>query len=220
MNAIEMQYSFNNNCRNHDILNGLNIDTDDVEMYLNQSQEFITNKYFELYLKEDYAKSMIDPLIRTKRYLANEAFTDDTNLTGGIYFTLPDGFKYTIPDGEEANITDGTTTYRIRIKPVDNVHSNLNKKNPFKKPFKEMGWRLNYGLDDTDTSNHVYQIIINSSYTLVHYFLTYIKQPEKINITTNNTSELNTSCHQEIVIEAVNLFMKSVENNISLQKKI
>lgn len=219
MNGIQMQYEFDNLMRNHEKLKGLDYSSDDVEMWLNDSQSILFNKYQELYNKEAYARTVLNKLHRTKRYLANEGFTNTTNNTNGTYFPLPSDLRSVIPDLEEVTFTLNSTTYRSRVKDIIGTHYNLNKFNPFKKPYEDMVWRIIYGRNEADaTATNAHQIILPDDAVLTYYFIQYLKEPISISIENNSTSELHISVHEELVIEAVKLFLKSVENNLSLKK--
>lgn len=219
MTSVEMQYEFDNLVRNHKKFNGLDYSSDDVEMWLNDSQSILFNKYQELYNKEDYARTVLNKLYRVKRYLADEGYNNNTILANGTYFELPSDIRSVIPELEEVVFDLNSITYRSRVKDIQGKHYNLNKDNPFKNPYKDMVWRVIYGRNNADdTATEAHQIILPTGATLTYYFLHYLKQPINIDIANNTTSELHESVHEELVMKSIDLFLKSVENKISLNK--
>ena len=215
MNAVQMQYEFNNYLRGHDIEES--VPSDDVELYLNQAQDFVLDKYAELYNKESFARTFLSSLITSKRYTSSDDYTNDVSLPNSSYFELPSDFKYNIVDLEQVQFILNSITYKSRVKPVLGDHINLNTNNPFKKPYKDMVWRINYGEDSAGNPAKAYQIILPAGAVIEFYYITYIRYPDSIDIFTNNTCELDVSVHKEIVIKAVDLFLKSIQNNVILK---
>ena len=81
--------------------------------------------------------------------------------------------------------------------------------NPFKKPGKEVIWRMDFHGDSTGTIMH--ELISDSDTTITNYHIRYIKRPQKIVIITNIPCELNESLHNEIVKIAVSLAVESLK---------
>ena len=74
-------------------------------------------------------------------------------------------------------------------------------KDPFKKPNVEKVLRLMY-------TNKVELI---SNCTIVNYQMRYLKQPNKIDLATNVTSELSEHIHSELVDLAVSIALEGIE---------
>jgi len=216
MTAIEMQYNYENRIKNHTKLAGIHIPSNEVELFLNQAQELVTKKYFELIEKDPKAKTFLTKLLKAKRYDATEGYNTNTNRDYGTYFELPVDLKYV--DVEEITITDGTTPRRVRVKFVTDPHYNLNEKNPFKNPYKDMVWRMNYGVGETALPAEAHELIIPPGYSIVYYYLYYVKYPTAISLATNNTSELDLSLHDEVIDTAVLLTEKAYKLNSSIQQ--
>lgn len=214
MNAVEMQYAFDNRIRQHNKIGLTTFASSDIEVFLNNAQENLTLKYAKTFEGEEFSRIVLMKLYRVQVYTYSDSFTNATSLTNGIYFNLPADYK--LPTNiEEATITTGTVTYNPRVKPITDLHYNLNESvnNPYKQPYQDMIWRVDYGVNSGGQSGLVHQIIVPTGTTLVTYKLHYIKQPTAIVIATNTTSELSTNVHNELIDEAVRLAMNSYEAN-------
>jgi hypothetical protein len=168
MNAVQLDFEFDNRARAHKKLQGVNITTQDKQSFLNQAQELLMRKYFETFFKDDKSRIYLERLIRTKVYDVSEGFTDSTVKENGRYFVLPADLKFVVM--EEVVITDGIITERPRVKRIMNPHYNLNDKNPFKRPYKDMVWGLSYGLDSLGASAKTHQIFIPVNFTINQYY--------------------------------------------------
>lgn len=218
MNAIELDFEFDNRIRGHKKLQGVVINTQDKQSFLNQAQELIVRKYFETFFKEDKSRIYLERLIRTKVYDVSEGFTDTTIKENGRYFTLPTDLKYVIM--EEVTMTDGVTTYRPRVKRIMNPHYNLNDLNPFKRPYKGMVWGLSYGLDSLGVAAKSHQIIIPTNYTMLKYYLDYLTYPEEIDIVNNSTPQIDPTIHTELVDTAIDVAVKAYEMEGKYRKEV
>ena len=203
MNAVEMQYDFDVKVRAHKKLSGIHISSSDIQMHLNAAQEDLMRKHSALYYKEQESRKYLEKLVRTVTKDNTFTFTDTTNLPNGLYISLPTDVKYNLM--ERITQTDGTTVYDSRVEEITTLYYNLNYSNPFKYPYKDMCWRLSYGLDNTSTPAMVHQLIIPSGFTFQLYRLSYICYPTIIDIPTNTTCQLDATVHPELVRIAVEL---------------
>jgi hypothetical protein len=219
MNALTLLYNFENSARLHDKLKNVFIPTGDIEMFLNHAYELVVRKYFETLEKDDKSKTFLGGLIRTRRYDSTEDYSDDTNVENGTYFTLPNDMKYFIM--EEVGMINNTTSIvkRPRVEPITDPHYNLNDLNPFKKPYEDMCWRLNYGLNSVGSVAASVQIVIPSGFTLNYYYLTYLKQQDNISFDSNNTPEIDETLHQELISTAIDLAVKAIQVNTEINRK-
>lgn len=75
--------------------------------------------------------------------------------------------------------------------------------NPFGKPSETRVLRL--------MEKGRVELITAPNVTLTNYYLTYIKEPIRIDITTNTTCELSTMVHQEIINLSVQIALEGIE---------
>jgi hypothetical protein len=216
MNAVQLDFEFDNRARGHSKLQGVNLTTLDKQGFLNQSQELLIRKYYETFYKDEKSRLYLERLIRTKVYDVSEGFVDSTIKENGRYFTLPETLKFVMM--EEVTMTDGIETIRPRIKSIMNPHYNLNDLNPFKRPYRDMAWRLSYGLDSVGVSAKTHQIIVPTGWELVKYYLDYLKYPTIIDILNNTTPELDETIHTELVDTAIELAVKAYQVGNTIEK--
>lgn len=131
----------------------------------------------------------------------------------GTFFDLPADLLYTIQ--EEASISstdpcyDGATG--VEIKPVTHDFYTKNRKNPFKKPYGELIWRMDFSRVTPRTGPKRHELITDSATTVTTYSLRYLKRLNPI-ISDNSRiegqagpldSELDAITHRAIIDEAV-----------------
>lgn len=122
----------------------------------------------------------------------------------------------------------------IKIVPITLDEYNEKVNNPFRKPNKNKGWRVDFNSQDLGNNNSV-EII--TSEPLQSYHIRYIKYPEPIILTdltsgdfagmnlsidgstVVQTCELNQEIHREILDRAVELAILDYKNN-NLQNKV
>ena len=151
----------------------------------------------------------------------------------GTFFELPTDFLYTIQ--EEATIEDPCATQPvdtaepkitkiIEVKPITHDYYLKNKKNPYKKPYDELVWRLDFskvkfsstpnGGTAENKEHKRHELITDANTTVTEYRVRYIKKPNPIitatgitieGVTTVSNCELNSITHRAIVDEAVAL---------------
>jgi len=141
----------------------------------------------------------------------------------GVFFELPEGFLYAIE--ETAKLKIGLTTGReIPVKPVTHDQYIANINNPFKKPYANLVWRMDYSRaiyaegDDIDASRKRTELIHPEGYTVDQYRLRYLKSPSAIVVdefdpTNQKHCELDETLHDSIVDEAVKIAKASVKQN-------
>lgn len=182
--------------------------------------------------------TIVDILSGTEIYVQDDLATLTTNIyfTGGtglsinqfgvhqngFFMDLPDLFLYSI---EEQVITSELNTKFVTVKPVEHDYVDANLLNPYRKPYKNVIWRLNvassikgYGDEDgtldvgtsvlqRKKSNKRVELITNGSNPSV-YFLRYLKYPRRIVVDEDTEAnqiscELDESLHNTVVDEAV-----------------
>ena len=140
---------------------------------------------------------------------------------GGVFIDLPTDFLYSI---EEAVKLSNVAT-ESWVKPVrhDEFLSNIN--NPYKKPYKNLVWRMDfsradYGEDGGDSftgrTPKRTEIILPFGYTLTHYRVRYLSIPPDIVCNEFQPADqrhcvLDETLHREIVDEAVAIAKAAVK---------
>lgn len=219
MNAVQMQYDFESKLKAHKKLQGMHLATNDIQIFLNDAQEILMRKHLELYDKEADSRRYLTQLITTSINPFSSGYITATSLPNSRYFALAQNTQKTLKQEQviiTSNLSVITTARVIEVTPE---YYNLNINNPFKQPYKDLCWRMNYGLDSTNANTFVVQIIIPANFTLSYYNLTYIAYPIDIDIMTNTTSQLDKTIHPELVKIAVDLALKSISNHYRLEEE-
>jgi hypothetical protein len=120
----------------------------------------------------------------------------------GQFFDLPADFLYAIQ--EEATISSTDACYNgntgVEIKPITHNFYTKNRKNPHKKPYGELIWRMDFS-SEGGVKRH--ELITDASTTVTTYNLRYYKRPVEIDITGAVDCELDAIIHRQIIDEAV-----------------
>jgi hypothetical protein len=191
----------------------------EITLFLNKAQlEFVKtrynykgNQYFEGFEETEKRRKDLAELTRDVTISGGTANTSDqTGVSpNGEFFDLPEDFLYTLREeiltSSEDKCFDGN---RIRVKPVTHDEYTINVTNPFKKPSKDLAWRLDFSRDQNQGSTNDrnrHELITSNDYSVDAYYVRYLKIPSDISITDEIDSELNSSVHEEIVDIAVRI---------------
>ena len=130
---------------------------------------------------------------------------------GGIFLDLPAGFLYAI---EESAITDAIPGQEVNVLPVRHDTYRANIRNPYKKPYDRLVWRMDYSRNVADeTYNDVNaprrtELIPGDTNNLEEYRVRYLQSPPDIVVNELVPEEernciLDDTLHRAIVDEAV-----------------
>lgn len=208
-----------------DSLASPNFLAEEIDSILNNAQEeFIEQRAYgnnpkKTGLEEDQ-KRRDDLRDIIKNFTSNVFITTVNNKPNGTFVSLPSDYRHSIQ--EEADVTykdcNGVTqTKRIPVVPVTHDRYGVIISDPFNKPFEDELLRLDYEGD-------MFELITDGTVTITGYHLRYIKQPRKIQFGTaydpssfgygiDQTSELATHTHREIVNKGVTHALQNIESN-------
>ena len=190
---------------------------EEISRFLSRAQErFIlhvynpmANKYVTGFEGTEKRRKDLSALVRdvdiTPAILQTGAKAD------GKFFELPTDFLYTIQ--EEAEISSSDPCYNpstgVEVKPITHDYYLKNKKNPYKKPYGELIWRLDFS---PNVAAKRHELITDTATTVTKYSVRYIKKPDPIitdatvtieDVTGVKNCELHPITHRAIVDEAV-----------------
>lgn len=209
MSVQELHQEFKFRCDKLDALNYPNFLEEEIDLILNNAQDrFIKQRYGSNNNKrqsfEETEKRTEDlKNITVNAVLTPLAYASDNIDTSARFLTLPTDHWFTVQ--ERCNITcticGASVTDLVEVVPI--THSEFSKviKDPFKKPNTSKVLRL--------MENGRVELI--SFCTIVNYRMRYIKQPVRIDFTTNTTCELSEHTHSEIVDLAVTIALEGIE---------
>jgi hypothetical protein len=111
-----------------------------------------------------------------------------TGKYNGQIVVITDSVKYILSESVDLSLNTN-----VPVRGISHDQYNSNKKNPFKKPYEDLCWRIR------EESNN----ILISDDTILKYYNTYIKTESPITLI--DTSELHPSAHYDLVDLAVRL---------------
>lgn len=214
------------------------LDLYEISVYLTKAQLEIIKEYngpLNKYQKsfEGSDKRRIDLKELIKDYKSTTSIISNDRITSSLqskFFEIPNDvflIKY-----EKGNYTKNSCDIEIDIVPVTLDEFNESKKNPFRKPDKNIAWRLDFN----STVSNTVEII--STEVITKYHLRYLKYPDPIiltdlstnpeftgmglsidGITSEQTCKLDKELHREILDRAVELATLDYKEN-NLQNKV
>lgn len=217
MTTKEMIYQCDIKIRNILKSDNISVDTDDWLKFLNEGQELVFRKYIPLEattltqfdLSPD-TRSNLAALIKDKQYTPTESRSYISSKMSGanFIFDYPSDLKYI--DYAEVAMTKNGNTYIARVKDVEPRYYFQNIKNPFKKPYSELVWRRDYG----SNGKRNIEIVIPAGFSLVNFTLRYLIELPCLSM--ESDSLVASSLHWDIVNNAVDICLKSHQNNLYL----
>lgn len=222
MNALEMQLEFDTLVSQLSVYSGYRFMSHETESFLNSSQEtWVERQYSSIdgrrdkfFESNEKSRRELNELINNYSATAGQFSTGSSALhSNAVFVELPTDFLYTLK--EECTISytdcnDDTATKSVKVKPVTHDEYLMDIDNPFKKPGKEVIWRMDYQSDETGSKNH--ELIGDALVTITNYSTRYIKRPQIIVLSSNIPCELDQSVHREIVRGAVNMAHESLKS--------
>ncbi len=208
-------------------------DNTEISLFLNKAQERIIktryrqlNKYREAFEQTEKRRKDFSELIRDAvdgTGTLNTAVSSNQNgtLPNGTFFDLPADFMYSITERIESDIVCNSVNKVIDVSPITHDEYNANKDNPFKKPYNEAAWRIDFSQNVVGAGQRKrHEIVTDGTYTAVKYFLRYLKRPVEIDIDTAVNCELDETVHREIVDVAVEIALETIMDPRFQSKKI
>lgn len=134
----------------------------------------------------------------------------------GVFYDMPSNFLYAV---EESLVTADSTPEEVNIVPVRHDEYRANIRNPYKKPYKNLAWRMDYSREThrsgTDDASQKRTEIITDGAAILYYRVRYLIIPSEIvvdEVTAVNQRHciLDETLHDEIIDEAVKIAKASV----------
>lgn len=223
MNANEMKYAFLLRYDKIDSLSSPGFDDREVADFLNQAQDrkFLRkyipegNKYIQGFEMSEKRRRDLTELVTTVTLTSTNNSSSQTGAhNNGTLIDLPDDFLYAI----EEHITFSGSTEPIPVMPIEHDYYIANIRNPYKRPYKNLVWRMNIARNTHGTGEETggnapsakrIELITDGT-TYDSYFIRYLKEPRRIvvdEVTPANqvSCQLDDSIHNEIVDEAVRI---------------
>ena len=179
---------------------------DYATLYTDYIKPFLIRQ--SVFEKDEKARKILSKLVNVTQVTTITATNDYYN---GYKVDLTGITPTILYNLSEECILESTYPSTVLIKPVTLDAYAANVDNPFKKPWKNLIWRLDVG-DGTQ------QVILISTDTVLAYNLTYLRQPETIDVTSNSSILINEEAHNDIVSGAVQLALQALQINNNLKQ--
>ncbi len=157
-------------------------------------------------------------LVELKDHTNVTTFTTGDHGDVSYFMELPADFWLSLKEEctvAYTNICGDLVTDRIPVKPIKEDYYNANIKNPYKKPYLELLWRLDRERTDTGlalsaTNLKRHELIVFNGATPANYRVSYYRRPKEVDLTDiNDFCELDPMNHEKIADIAVELMMQT-----------
>ena len=205
MTQREMNESFLAQIHNFDVDSEYQFQTHEVNIFLTKAYREVVNDLYKEFEKSERIRKLLNPLVKsaqigsfaTSATYSNAYTVDLTSLDPEVLYVLT----------EEVTTTAAT---KVPVKVITLDSYTANKDNPFKKPYKELVWRLDIG------GGSLTHYLI-STYTPTSYYITYLQQPEEVDVTSTTSLKINKDLHKDIVDRAVQHALLAKQTNKNLK---
>lgn len=155
-----------------------------------------------------------------EQFIKNASTTAGTITVSGVQTGVhPNGFFYDMPSDflyavEEAVVTSTSTPEEVTVLPIRHDYYRANIRNPYKKPYKNLVWRMDYSRQTHATGENAATVkrteIITDGASVTTYRARYLVTPPDIvvdEVTAANQRHciLDDTLHDEIIDEAVKI---------------
>jgi hypothetical protein len=172
------------------------------------------NKLQEGFEETEKRRKDLNELVLNAELTSTSVSSSQTGtLPNGVFYDLPTNFLYSIKEEVTVSSDDACVNgTRIKVKPITHDEYTVNIENPFKQPYDELAWRIDYSRENS-TSAKRHELITDGSYSVTTYHLRYLKRLPGITVdrttTTNQVdSALDESTHRRIIDIAVELALE------------
>ena len=213
---------------------------DEISLFLTKGQERLVKRHYDP--KSNRLQEGVDSTEKRRKDLS-ELIADSIDINGvskitvsanqkgamlhGTFYDLPKDLMYVLSEHVLTNIGDCSDDLSVvKVKPVTYDEYNINIHNPFKQPYNELVWRLDFSKVAPNTGRKRHELVTDGTYTIAEYRMRYLRKPNPIivsnlaNLPNPKTiegytgpmeCELDSSFHREIITEAVALALETVQ---------
>lgn len=209
MTSVEILEKFYYRFRSMHDLDAHVFQTDEIEEFFNASMFEFLDRVIPEYEKSELVRIALEPLVITHECdeVMNPTYTIiDAN--SQVFLIPTDCYAVVLAQAEihyNETIVPEQIDGVILVKPITHDQYWTNIKNPYKKPYRELAWRLNY------IEGH--EVIPDSTYTILDYIIRYVKKPTIMDVMENSTVELQEKEIDSIIDATIVKAMQSLINN-------
>lgn len=181
MNKHELLYLFETKIGQLMTNTDKTFETGEVEVFLNDAQNIYFKELADYFEASESVRRSLSNFVKGMSISAGSTPSGVVPLESySVFYILPsylDGSLYRIVE-EYVNVSGGS---KVKVKPVTHDQYQANIKNPFKKPYSDLAWRV-------DVSGAVEIIAIGVTPTA--YEIRYLEKPDEITFATSSGAEL------------------------------
>jgi hypothetical protein len=201
MKTLDMKYLVESKLNELNRIGDRIFDSKDVLDALNEAQNQIFMDNYLNRREDELFNRIVNKVI--KNYSTSTTTTSTSNLLNGVFVTLPNNFLFSLK--EDVYLSKNGVSSYAKVKPITYDYYTINKDNPYKKPYKDLVWRLVIEPEDKSVLKH--ELILPSGYTLESYNMRYLSTIPDLTFTSVNESIITESLHFDIVNRATSLLI-------------
>ena len=227
MTVNEMHLQFKIGVDKTDSLNSANFTPAEIDIYLSDAQEqFIEQRAYGNNTKRESAEETQQRVKNLQSIVRNQTITPlaptADNKPNGVFVTLPSDYRHALEEEVLVSYVDcNNAVQQQRVPVVALQHDKYARAvtNPFSKPNTNKVYRLPFGR--FNNAEH-FEIISSTDYSIVAYYLRYLKNPAKINqanrilpvpsINGSQEGDLADEAYREIIRMAVRNALGDIES--------
>ena len=204
MTQREMHESFLAQIHNFDVDSEYEFQTHELNIFFTKAYREVVDDLYKDFEKDERTRKLLNKLVYTATLGSPAISTSFTNAYSFDLSTVTPDILYILNE----EIVIGSNKLLVKVVTLDSYTAN--KENPFKKPYKKLVWRLDVG--NGSLTHYIISITLPSSYKI-----TYLRQPETIDVTSSNTILINEDVHKDIVDRAVQHALLAKQTNKNLK---
>ena len=208
MTQREMGESFIAQIHNFDIDSEYEFQTHEINIFLTKACREVVDELYSNFEKDERTRKLLNKLVYTATIGTFGGSTTFTNAYSADLSTVTPSVLYILTEELVIGHTDPSTKIPLKVVTLDSYTANKN--NPFKKPYKKLAWRLDIG-----NGSLLHYII--SDLTPSSYNITYLRQPEDVDIRLTTSLLINEDVHKDIVDRAVQHALLAKQTNKNLK---
>lgn len=199
MTGLELLNRFNIESKVYQLTKNSLFYTNEIEYILNKAQDNVFQKYYDEFEKTESIRAGLDKLITVVELTVSDKSADQSGIKlNGTIYDMPEDFGYST----EESVKDSNDRY-ITVKPISRDYYNVNIINPYKKPDKDLIWRLDRKPTAIGGVRRK-ELVTDGDIIMTNYNITYIIRPSTINVANNEIQlQLGLKAIKELINEAI-----------------
>jgi len=207
-------------------------DDDDLAKLFNKAQKVFAKSLYNEFGNPSHkgaeeSEKRSKDLVQLKDHFTQTSFSSGDH-PNSFFVELEEDHWVTLKEELDISYTDAcgnNAHYRIPVKPVKEDYYNANIKNPYKRPYEELVWRIDreradVSLPISGANSKRHELVLFDSATPHEYKVSYYRAPKDIDVTDPNSfCEFDDIQHEKIADLAVELAMQTTERQ-GLQSKV